>query len=94
MRGAFEFIKVLCRLTVKDRDVRNAVLLSPIDLPLLTIRELANMCMEGINSDERITKALYKCASEFNKEDLSEKDREALNKIFNDYFQEEIIQTK
>lgn len=86
MKGAFEFMKILCRLTIKDKDVRNAVLLSPIDLPLLSIRELANLFMETIKSDERITKALYKCAKEVQNEDLSEEDRNELHGLFEDFF--------
>jgi hypothetical protein len=85
-RGIYKLLKMTAVLSYKEKDVRNAVIMSPIDLSLLTVRETIDLLMGTIGSDERIAKAMKKFAEELNKEELTDEERAEIASILDDFF--------
>tara|TARA_Y100001937_G_scaffold40606_1_gene57657 strand:+ start:402 stop:704 length:303 start_codon:yes stop_codon:yes gene_type:complete len=85
-KKAYNILKMTAILAYNDKDVRKAVLMSPIDLSLLSLRETIDMLMEVIGSENRLSAMMLKLADKIQNEELTDDEKEELKSSLNDLF--------
>ena len=85
-KKAYNILKMTAILAYEDKDVRKAVLMSPVDLSLLSLRETIDMLMEAIGSENRLSAMMLKLADKIQNEELTDDEKEKLKSSINDLF--------
>ena len=85
-KKAYNILKMTAILAYNDKDVRKAVLMSPIDLSLLSLRETIDMLMEVIGSENRLSAMMLKLADKIQNEELTDDEKKELKSSLNDLF--------
>ena len=85
-KKAYNILKMTAILAYEDKDVRKAVLMSPVDFSLLSLRESIDMLMEVIGSEDRLSKLMLKLADKIQDEELTDEEKEKLKSSINDLF--------
>ena len=85
-KRALNILKMTAILAYEDKDVRKAVLMSPVDLSLLSLRETIDMLMEAIGSENRLSAMMLKLADKIQNEELTDDEKEKLKSSINDLF--------
>jgi len=87
-KTAYNILKMTAFLAYKDSSVRKAVLMSPIDLSLLSIRETIDLLMDTIGSDNRLSKAMLKVADRIQEEELTTEEKDKLSEAVSGLFKQ------
>jgi len=85
-KKAYNILKMTAILAYEDKDVRKAVLMSPVDLSLLSLRETIDMLMEMIGSEDRLSAGILKMADKIQNEELTDEEKNKLQSSLNDLF--------
>ena len=85
-KKAYNILKMTAILAYEDKDVRKAVLMSPVDLSLLSLRETIDMLMEVVGSEDRLSAGMLKIADKIQNEELTDEEKDKLKSSINDLF--------
>ena len=87
-KKAYNILKMTAILAYEEPKVRTAVLMSPVDLSLLSIRETIDMLMEAIGSEDRLSAGLLKVADKIQEEELTDEEKQKLSESISNLFKQ------
>tara|TARA_R110002012_G_scaffold318063_1_gene535566 strand:- start:175 stop:468 length:294 start_codon:yes stop_codon:yes gene_type:complete len=87
-KKAYNILKMTAILAYEEPKVRKAVLMSPVDLSLLSIRETIDMLMEAIGSEDRLSAGLLKVADKIQEEELTDEEKQKLSESISNLFKQ------